>query len=73
MLRQKWTIARQWEAHKAREPDLKGIVTDEKRFQNYLRLRHSLDAGLLWAGGPEHAAKAPAENIQMLWSVCRTD
>ena len=29
----RWTIARLWEAYKTRNPDLKGIVTDENRFK----------------------------------------
>ena len=32
----KWTIGRLWEAYKANKPNLKGIVTDENRFNNYL-------------------------------------
>ena len=31
------TISRLWEEYKANKPGLKGIVTDENRFQNYLR------------------------------------
>lgn len=34
--RKKWTIAKLWEAYKASKPDLKGIVSDENRFKNYL-------------------------------------
>ena len=33
----RWTIARLWEAYKANKPDLKGIVTDENRYKNYLQ------------------------------------
>ena len=33
----RWTIARLWEEYKANKPGLKGIVTDENRFQNYLK------------------------------------
>jgi integrase len=32
----KWTIARLWEEYKARNPDLKGIVTDENRFHKHI-------------------------------------
>lgn len=31
-----WTIGRLWEAYKENNPGLKGIVTDENRFKNYL-------------------------------------
>ena len=31
-----WTIGKLWEAYKENNPDLKGIVTDENRFKNYL-------------------------------------
>lgn len=33
----RWTIARLWEAYKANKPNLKGIVTDENRYKNYLQ------------------------------------
>ena len=33
----RWTIARLWESYKASKPNLKGIVTDENRFQNYVK------------------------------------
>lgn len=33
----RWTIARLWEAYKANKPGLKGIVTDENRYKNYLQ------------------------------------
>ena len=33
----KWTIERLWEEYKANNPWLKGIVTDENRFQNHIR------------------------------------
>ena len=33
----RWTIARLWETYKASKPNLKGIVTDENRFQNYVK------------------------------------
>jgi len=32
----KWTIAKLWEAYKANKPGLKGIVTDQNRFDLYL-------------------------------------
>lgn len=33
----RWSIARLWEAYKVNKPDLKGIVTDENRYKNYLQ------------------------------------
>ena len=33
----RWTIARLWETYKASKPNLKGIVTDENRFHNYVK------------------------------------
>ena len=33
----KWTILKLWDAYKTNNPDLKGIVTDENRFQNYVK------------------------------------
>ena len=33
----KWTIGKLWEAYKKNKPNLKGIVTDENRFQNYIK------------------------------------
>jgi len=33
----KWTIDKLWEAYKNNKSDLKGIVTDENRFQNYIK------------------------------------
>ena len=33
----KWTIERLWEAYKTNKPNLKGIVTDENRFSNYIK------------------------------------
>ena len=33
----KWTINRLWEDYKARKPNLKGIVTDQNRFLNYIK------------------------------------
>ena len=32
----RWTIGKLWEAYKDNNPDLKGIVSDENRFKNYL-------------------------------------
>jgi len=33
----RWTFNRLWTEYKAGKPELKGIVTDENRFQNYIR------------------------------------
>jgi len=33
----RWTFNRLWTEYKAGKPELKGIVTDENRFQNYVR------------------------------------
>jgi integrase len=33
----RWSIGRLWEAYKDNNPNLKGIVTDENRFKNYLQ------------------------------------
>ena len=33
----KWTIARLWAAYKKNKPNLKGIVTDDNRFDNYIK------------------------------------
>ena len=33
----KWTVDRLWRQYKANKPVLKGIVTDENRFQNYIK------------------------------------
>lgn len=33
----RWTIERLWEEYKASKPGLKGIVTDENRFKNFIR------------------------------------
>ena len=38
----KWTISRLWEEYKARHPDLKGIVTDQNRFEKHIE--HDLGA-----------------------------
>jgi integrase len=32
----RWTINRLWEEYKGRKPELKGIVTDENRYQNHI-------------------------------------
>jgi integrase len=32
----RWTISRLWETYKENRPDLKGIVTDQNRFENYI-------------------------------------
>lgn len=34
-----WTIQRLWKEYKENKPNLKGIVTDENRFENYIRPR----------------------------------
>jgi integrase len=33
----RWTISRLWESYKGNRPKLKGIVTDENRFKNYIK------------------------------------
>ena len=33
----KWTIEKLWETYKSNNPNLKGIVTDENRFNNYIK------------------------------------
>jgi len=33
----KWTINRLWLAYKENKPNLKGIITDENRFENYIK------------------------------------
>jgi len=33
----RWTVDRLWKEYKAQKPDLKGIVTDENRYQNYIK------------------------------------
>lgn len=33
----RWTIGKLWDAYKANKPGLKGMVTDENRFKNYLQ------------------------------------
>ncbi len=35
----RWTIDRLWQEYKAQRPNLKGIVTDENRYQNYIKPR----------------------------------
>jgi len=47
----RWTIAKLWEAYKAGKPGLKGIVTDENRFKNFVQ--------------PSFGDKAPAEIIAL--------
>uniref|UniRef100_I2PZB6 Site-specific recombinase XerD n=1 Tax=Desulfovibrio sp. U5L TaxID=596152 RepID=I2PZB6_9BACT len=47
----RWTIAKLWEAYKAGKPGLKGIVTDENRYKNFIR--------------PPFGGKAPAEIIAL--------
>ena len=33
----RWTVSRLWESYKSTKKNLKGIVTDENRFQNYVK------------------------------------
>jgi integrase len=33
---ERWTIGRLWDAYKAGKPNLKGLVTDENRYQNHI-------------------------------------
>ena len=33
----RWTISRLWEEYKENKPNLKGIVTDQNRFENYIK------------------------------------
>ena len=47
----RWTIAKLWEAYKAGKPGLKGLVTDENRYKNFIR--------------PTFGGKAPAEIIAL--------
>lgn len=47
----RWTIARLWEPYKASKPSLKGLVTDENRFKNYIK--------------PSFGEKAPVEIIPL--------
>jgi len=35
----KWTINKLWAAYKENRPDLKGLITDENRFNNYIKSR----------------------------------
>jgi integrase len=44
---ERWTLDRLWEEYKARNPDLKGMVTDQNRYQNHI--------------GPVLGQKEPAE------------
>jgi integrase len=36
-LQEKWTLNRLWEEYKVRNPGLKGMVTDQNRYQNHIR------------------------------------
>jgi hypothetical protein len=36
-----WTFDRLWEEYKKRRPDLKGMVTDENRYQKHIKPRFS--------------------------------
>ncbi len=47
----RWTIDKLWSAYKENRPDLKGIVTDENRFNNYIK--------------PRFGKKEPRELIQL--------
>jgi integrase len=47
----RWTIAKLWEAYKAGKPGLKGLVTDENRYKNFIL--------------PTFGGKAPAEIIAL--------
>ncbi|MCJ7542903.1 MAG: site-specific integrase, partial [Desulfobacterales bacterium] len=47
----RWTINKLWAAYKENRPDLKGIVTDENRFNNYIE--------------PNFGKKEPRELIQL--------
>jgi integrase len=38
----RWTIDRLWKEYKAQRPDLKGIVTDENRYKNYIKPRFGM-------------------------------
>ena len=38
----RWTIDRLWEEYKIQRPDLKGIVTDENRYKNYIESRFGM-------------------------------
>lgn len=33
----RWTIDKLWEAYKAQRPDLKGLVTDQNRYENHIK------------------------------------
>jgi hypothetical protein len=35
----RWTIDRLWEEYKVQRPDLRGIVTDENRYENYIKAK----------------------------------
>jgi integrase len=47
----RWTIERLWEEYKASKPGLKGLVTDENRFKNFIR--------------PAFGSKEPAQIIAL--------
>jgi len=47
----RWTISKLWDAYKENRPDLKGIVTDENRYQKYIR--------------PNFGAREPADLIPL--------
>lgn len=47
----RWTIAKLWESYKAGKPGLKGIVTDENRYKNFIL--------------PAFGVKAPSEIISL--------
>lgn len=38
-----WTVASLWEEYKRRNPDLKGIVSDQNRFGNHLAFLHDIE------------------------------
>ena len=48
-----WTIAKLWEEYKANKPNLKGIVTDDNRFTNYItrRIRQTFPRRNYYANG----------------------
>ena len=36
-LKNRWTVEKLWEAYKSNNPKLKGVVTDQNRFDNYIK------------------------------------